>query len=122
MYVYKNIGVKESKHTYWRITNSEHELQNRYERYKEKNQRVQPQKRKKKQSVVTKANVSRAVTRVHNTSSKMEKTTHLKLCKLHPLVKYDKLNSGHRKTGVGLGRGNPKFGHRKTDVDHRLLI
>ncbi|KAG8483277.1 hypothetical protein CXB51_022340 [Gossypium anomalum] len=52
----------------------------------------------------------------------MEKTTHLKLCKLHPLVKYDKLNSGHWKTGVGLGRGNPKFGHRKSDVDHMLLI
>ena len=81
-----------------------------------KNQSVHPQKRKKKQSIVTKAKDSKTVTKVHNTSSTMEKSSHLRLCKLQPVVKYDKLKSGQRKTDVG--RENSKTGHRKTDGDH----
>ncbi|XWS53488.1 hypothetical protein CRYUN_Cryun10bG0005500 [Craigia yunnanensis] len=81
-----------------------------------KNQSVHPQKRKKKQSIVTKAKDSRTVTKVHNTSSTMEKSSHLKLCKLQPLVKHDKLKSGQRKTDVG--RENSKTGHRKNERDH----
>lgn len=77
---------------------------------------VHPQKRKKKQNIVTKAKDSTTVTKVHSTSSTMEKSSHLKLCKLQPLVKYDKLKSGQRKTDVG--RENPKTGHRNSSRDH----
>ncbi|WRX21984.1 hypothetical protein QQP08_014471 [Theobroma cacao] len=82
----------------------------------QRNQSVHPQKIKKKQSMATKAKDSRTVTKVHNTLSTMEKSNHLKLCKLQPLVRYDKLKSGHLKTDVG--RENSKSGHRKTDEYH----
>ena len=80
------------------------------------NQSVHPQKRKKKQSIATKARDSKTVTKVHSTSSRMEKSSHLILWKLQPLVKYDKLKSGQRKTDVG--REKSKSGHRKTKRDH----
>ena len=54
------------------------------------NQRVQPQKRKKKQSMAAKAKDSTTVTKVHSTSSNIEKLNHiLKLdkFKFHPEVK-----------------------------------
>ncbi|XVF66076.1 hypothetical protein PTKIN_Ptkin10aG0005100 [Pterospermum kingtungense] len=66
--------------------------------------------------MVTKAKDSKTVTKVHNTSSTMEKSSLLKLSRLQPLVKYDKLKSGQRKTDVG--RENSKTGHRKSNNDH----
>lgn len=54
-------------------------------------QRVQPQKTKKKQSIAAKTKDSTTVIKVHSTSSSIENRGHLKLCKfkfkLHPEVK-----------------------------------
>ncbi|KAM1171380.1 hypothetical protein ACFX2G_022109 [Malus domestica] len=51
-------------------------------------------KRKKKQSIQAKAKDSTTVINVHSTSSSIEKPNPPKLCKfkLHPEVKYDRLN------------------------------
>ncbi|XVF38898.1 hypothetical protein REPUB_Repub20aG0142600 [Reevesia pubescens] len=64
----------------------------------------------------TKAKDSKTVTKVHKTSSTIEKSSHLKLCKLQPLVQYDKFMSGQRK--IDVRRENSKSGHRKTDGVH----
>ncbi|KAM1086482.1 hypothetical protein ACFX2B_011983 [Malus domestica] len=58
------------------------------------NQRVQPQKRKKKQSIQAKAKDSTTVINVHTTSSSIEKLNPPTLCKfkLHPEVKYERSN------------------------------
>lgn len=79
------------------------------------NQRVQPQNTKKQQSMAAKATDSNTVTKVHKTSS-IANSNHLKLCRLHPVVKYEKSNSGHRK--MDDGRENPNPSHRKDDVYH----
>ncbi|KAF3456385.1 hypothetical protein FNV43_RR01035 [Rhamnella rubrinervis] len=50
--------------------------------------------------MATKANDSTTVTNVQATFSIIEKSKNLKLCKLHPVVKYDKSNSGHRKAEI----------------------
>lgn len=55
-----------------------------------KNQRVQPQKRKKKQSIAAKTKDSTTVTKFHSTSSTIEKSNHiqkLEKFKFHPEVK-----------------------------------
>lgn len=81
-----------------------------------KHQMVQPQNTKKKQSMATKANDSTTVTKVQATFSTIEKLLprNPKLCKLHPVVKYDKSNSGHRKIDVGKER--PKSSHLKAEA------
>ncbi|GMN55110.1 hypothetical protein TIFTF001_024236 [Ficus carica] len=59
--------------------------------------------------MVAKAKDSTMEIKVHNTSSTMEKSNHLKLSELQPLIKYEKSNSGHRKS-ISI--------HRKADVYH----
>ncbi|XP_068331631.1 uncharacterized protein [Pyrus communis] len=58
------------------------------------NQRVQPQKRKKKQSIQAKAKDSTTVINVHTASSSIEEPNPRTLCKfkLHPEVKYERSN------------------------------
>nr|DAD46094.1 TPA_asm: hypothetical protein HUJ06_004324 [Nelumbo nucifera] len=62
------------------------------------NQRVQPQKTKKKHSIAAKVKDSKTVMKVHSTSSTMVKlkSGHWKLSKAYLVVKYEKLNSSHR--------------------------
>nr|DAD38328.1 TPA_asm: hypothetical protein HUJ06_008969 [Nelumbo nucifera] len=82
------------------------------------NQRVQPQKTKKKHSIAAKAKDSKTVTKVHSTSSTMVKlkSGHRKLSKAHLGVKYEKLNSGHR--NIAGDREKSKSNHRKADDAH----
>ena len=82
----------------------------------ERIQRVQPQKTKKKQSMAIKASDSTTVTTVQATFSIIEKPKNPKLCKLHPVVKYDMSNSGHRNTDDSKDRSNSS--HRKAEVYH----
>lgn len=66
--------------------------------------------------MANKANDSTTVTNVQATFSIIEKPKNQKLCKLHPVVKYDKSNSGHRNIDDGKERSNSS--HRKAEVYH----
>ncbi|KDP27952.1 hypothetical protein JCGZ_19032 [Jatropha curcas] len=59
--------------------------------------------------MATKATDSNTVTKVHTTSS-IEKSNHLKLCRLHLVVRYEKSKSGHRK--IDVRNENPNSGQR----------
>lgn len=77
---------------------------------------MQPQNTKKKQSIAVKATDSNAVTKVHNTSS-IAKSNHLMLSRVSLVVKYEKSNSGHRKSDDD-GIESPDSGHLKMDGYH----
>lgn len=81
-----------------------------------KNQMVQPQKTRKKQSIETKTKDSNTVIKVHRTSSTIcTSNHHRKVSVLHPVEKEKKSKSGHRKIEDPTEKS--KSSHRNADED-----
>ncbi|WCJ23267.1 hypothetical protein M5689_005302 [Euphorbia peplus] len=76
-------------------------------------QRVQPQNRKKQQSIVTKATDSNTITKLH-TASSIENSSHLRV---HAV---EKSKSGHWKMVVG--NENPNSGHHRKAEAYQLKL